>query len=72
MSESIEQKMNYLKETKELIRQAINSIDGNLTEESTLSTYPDEIERIIGETIIPQSVLDELVKKTIVINNEEV
>lgn len=71
MNEELKNKLNYLNETKSLLRQAINSLDGNITEDDPFYIYPDKVQDIINTTIIPQSSLNELVKKVISINNEK-
>ena len=69
MSNELEDKLNYLVETKNQIKQAINLLDGNIVEDHAFSIYPDKIQDIISVNIIPQSTLDEFVEKIIDINN---
>lgn len=40
---SIADKLTYLNETKRQLREAINSLGGNLTENDTFRSYPDEL-----------------------------
>lgn len=69
MSNELEDKLNYLVETKNQIKQAINLLDGNIVEDDPFSIYPDKIQDIISVNIIPQSTLDEFIEKIIAINN---
>lgn len=63
MSE-INKRLEYIDTTKSLIKDAINEIGGTLTDESTFDEYPEQINTLIGTTIIPQSDLDKFVEKT--------
>ncbi len=67
----VKDRLDYLEETKNLIKEAIVTSGGTLTEESTFREYPEQIQYII-HSIIPQSVLDELIEKSNIINGEEV
>ena len=57
----VEERIDYLNETKDLIKQAINETGGEISEDMTFRDYPGQIQVIIDETVIPQSDLDNLV-----------
>lgn len=69
---SVKDRLDYLEETKNLIKEAIITSGGTLTEESTFREYPEQVQYVIDHSIISQSVLDELVQKSIIINGEEI
>ena len=68
----VKDRLDYLEETKNLIKEAIVTSGGTLTEESTFREYPEQVQYVIEHSIISQSVLDELVQKSIIINGEEI
>ena len=68
----VKDRLDYLEETKNLIKEAIVTSGGTLSDESTFREYPEQIQYIIDHSIIPQSVLDELIEKSNIINGEEV
>ena len=68
----VKDRLDYLEETKNLIKEAIITSGGTLSSESTFREYPEQIQHVIDTTIIPQSVLDELIEKSNIINGEEV
>jgi len=57
---SVKEKLDYLLETKELIRKSINNLDGNISEEADFDEYMEQIQTIIDTKVIPQSDLDNL------------
>lgn len=69
---SVKDRLDYLEETKNLIKEAIVTSGGTLSEESTFREYPEQVQYVIEHSIISQSVLDELVQKSIIINGEEI
>lgn len=68
----VKDRLDYLEETKNLIKEAIVTSGGTLSDESTFREYPEQVQYVIEHSIIPQSVLDELVQKSIIINGEEI
>lgn len=68
----VKDRLDYLEETKNLIKDAIVTSGGTLTKESTFREYPEQVQYVIEHSIISQSVLDELVQKSIIINGEEI
>lgn len=68
----VKDRLDYLEETKNLIKEAIVTSGGTLSEESTFREYPEQVQYVIEHSIISQSVLDELVQKSIIINGEEI
>ena len=68
----VKDRLDYLEETKNLIKEAIVTSGGTLTEESTFREYLEQVQYIIDHSIISQSVLDELIEKSNIINGEEV
>lgn len=68
----VKDRLDYLEETKNLIKEAIVTSGGTLSEESTFREYPEQVQYAIEHSIISQSVLDELVQKSIIINGEEI
>lgn len=71
MSNGVEDRLNYLEETKGLIKQSIANFDNTITNNTPFSEYPNYIQNIINNSIIPQSELDALVIEAININGEE-
>ena len=72
MSNGVEDRLNYIEETKGLIKQSINNLGGTIEDDTPFSDYPEQIQHIIDTSIIPQSELDNLVNEVIDINGEEV
>lgn len=68
----VKDRLDYLEETKNLIKEAIVTSGGTLSDESTFREYPEQVQYVIEHSIISQSVLDELVQKSIIINGEEI
>lgn len=67
----IEEKLNYLEETKSLMKDTINNLGGSITDETHFRDYPTQIQHIIDTTIISQTTLNNLVNAVININGEE-
>ncbi len=67
----IETKLEYIEETKDLIKDSINEIGGTLEEDSPFSEYPEQLGVIIDTLIVSQSELDKLVRKSQNVNGEE-
>ena len=65
MAGGVKDRLEYLEETINMIGNSINSIGGNITEDTPFSKYPLELSRLIDETIISQSKLNTLVNKSI-------
>lgn len=57
----IKDRLDYLEETKSLIKNAINSTGGSLTDETAFKDYPAQVQHIIDTTIISQETLDNLI-----------
>lgn len=68
----VKDRLDYLEETKNLIKEAIVISGGTLSDESTFREYPEQVQYVIDHSIISQSVLDELIEKSNIINGEEV
>lgn len=64
----VDEKLNYLLETKELIKNAINSTGGMIDDDTPFNKYYEPIQTIIDTFVIPQSDLDELVSMMISLN----
>lgn len=64
----VEQRLNYLQETKSLIKDSINKNGGEITENTPFDEYSQQIQKVIDTTIIPQSTLVDLVEYTNNIN----
>lgn len=54
----VKDRLDYLEETKNLIKEAI--------------VTSEQVQYVIDHSIISQSILDELVQKSIIINGEEI
>ena len=68
MASGIAQRLDYLLETKNQIYNAIKENDNTITKDTTLRSYPEHIQNAIDNSIISQSTLNNLVKKTMNIN----
>lgn len=64
----VEQRLNYLQETKSLIKDSINKNGGEITDSTPFDEYYRQIQKIIDTTIIPQSTLVDLVEYTNILN----
>lgn len=64
----VEQRLNYLQETKSLIKDSINKNGGEITDSTPFDEYYQQIQKIIDTTIIPQSTLVDLVEYTNILN----
>ena len=71
-NKEIEIKLDYIEETKDLMKASINRIGGTLIDDSPFSEYPEQIAAIIESSITPQSELDKLVRKSQTVNGEEI
>lgn len=60
----VEEKLEYLQETKKLIRDSINQNGGTITDATPFDEYSTQIQKVIETTVIPQSVLNDLVECT--------
>ena len=69
---SIQEQLDTLSNSKLDIKTAINSKGGEITDETVFRDYPDEIQKIIDETIVPYSDLEDTIELVIDINGEEV
>ena len=67
---SVDNRLNYLDNTKSMIRLAINNAGGVVDESIPFSSYPNIIQNIIDAEIIPQSTLNAFVNTAIDINGE--
>lgn len=65
----VEERLSYLEDTKELLRQTINENGGDLLVESPFSDYPEQLQHIVDTSIVPQSKLDSLIEETLDIIN---
>lgn len=68
----LENRLNYIEETKDLIRISINNIGGTLQENSPFKDYPIQLSNIIGENPASQSTLNNIMNNVININGQEV
>lgn len=68
MASGIAQRLDYLLETKNQIYNAIKENDNTITKDTTFRNYPEHIQNAIDNSIISQSTLNNLVKKTMNIN----
>jgi len=68
----VEQRLIYLEETKNKIRDSINKVGGNLTEDAPFDEYHEQIAKLYKDNSISQGTLDDLMSQTININGEEV
>ena len=66
----IKDRLDYLEETKSLIKNAINSTGGSLTDETAFKDYPAQVQHIIDTTIISQETLDNLINVAKDINGD--
>ena len=67
--DGVEERLNYLTDTKEQLRQTINENGGDLSEEAPFSDYPEQVQYIVDNAIIPQSTLNDLTEDVLDINN---
>ena len=64
----VEQRLNYLQETKSLIKDSINKNGGEITDSTPFDEYYQQIQKIIDTTVIPQSTLVDLIEYTNILN----
>lgn len=69
---TIEEQLDILLDSKLDIKAAINNNGGEITDETTFREYPDEIQKIINDTIVPYSDLVDTINIAVSINGEEV
>lgn len=58
----VEQKLKYLRETKKLIKDSINENGGTITDATPFDEYSTQIKKVIENTVVPQSTLNDLVE----------
>ena len=68
----VKERLDQLSETKINIKNAINELGGNIKDQDSFRSYPEQIQKVIDTTIIPQSDLNRLTQAAININNEVV
>lgn len=68
---SVKEKLDYILETKENIKQAIKDTGIEVPEDLSFREYGSKIQEVIDTTIIPQSTLDEFVEFTNTINGSK-
>lgn len=68
---SVKEKLDYILETKENIKQAIKDTGIEVPENLSFREYGSKIQEVIDTTIIPQSTLDEFVEFTNTINGSK-
>lgn len=66
----VKARLDYLEDTKTIIKNAINSIGGNIDDTIEFDEYPSIIDTLIEEDTIPQSTLDNFVNDLGAINGE--
>ena len=69
---TIKEQLGTLLDSKLDIKAAINNNGGEITDETTFREYPDEIQKIINDTIVPYSDLVDTINIAVSINGEEV
>ena len=72
MSNGVDNRLNYLNETKSILMTSINNIGGSLTKDSLFKDYSNQLQNIIDTTIVSQAALDDLIEEVEDINGEEV
>lgn len=72
MNNGVNDKLNYLEATKDLIKQSIKKYDSTIDDSTEFREYPSHIQNIIDASIIPQSTVEELANNIFNINGEEV
>ena len=68
---SVKEKLHYILETKENIKQAIKDTGIEVPEDLSFREYGSNIQEVIDTTIIPQSTLDGFVEFTNTINGSK-
>lgn len=68
----VEERLQYLEETKTKLKDSINAMGGNLEDSTPFDEYPAQLPDLIEKNIIPQGTLDELTISLVDINGEEV
>ena len=68
---SVKEKLDYILETKENIKQAIKDTGIEVPEDLSFREYGSKIQEVIDTTIIPQSTLDGFVEFTNTINGSK-
>ena len=68
----VENRLNYLEDTKTAIKNAIISIGGEVEEDTEFDEYSGIISNVAQSTIIPQSTLDSFMNTVESINGEVV
>jgi len=68
MEGGVKDRLEYLEETKNIIGNSINSIGGDITEDTPFSEYPIKLKNIIDNSGVQQDTLDLLIEKTNKIN----
>ena len=69
---TIQEQLNELLNSKADIKMAINNNGGEVTDETILREYPEQIQKVIDESIVPYSDLEDTIRIMININGEEV
>lgn len=69
---TIQDQLDEILNSKLEIKAAINSFGEEITDETTFRQYPDYIQNIIDDNIVPYSDLVDTIKIAIDINGEEV
>lgn len=64
----VEERLNYLEETKTKLKDSINSLGGTIEDSTPFDEYYQQIQKIIDTTIIPQSTLVDLIEYTNILN----
>ena len=69
---TIQEQLDELLNSKADIKTAINNNGGEVTDETTFRKYPEQIQKVIDESIVPYSDLEDTIQIAININGEEV
>lgn len=64
----VEERLNYLEETKTKLKDSINAIGGTIEDSTPFDEYPNQLPDLIEKNIIPQSTLDSLMETVAHIN----
>lgn len=69
---TIQEQLNDILSSKLAIKNAINNNGGEITDETIFRKYPEQIQKVIDEHIVPYSDLKDTIDIAININGEEV